>query len=314
MNIPVTQEPISPSIPLQTIHREFDKVDRVNTIISSYISSLYTVNINWNNMYISKFTSNYSNVPSIAFKSKEKSGVCLNADLATVSRDMKKGTITIADYNSFSACLLYGLNKLLLHELDDEQYLSNLYYASAGFIYALIIRSYNRDYDFMSYTDQDLANIYYCVAKLVASQYVIYSGNINAVATVATRSFFTNKETKKMAKIDLDKLPKNIGIYSYGELFSYLEQTGLMDDITISSFREKISNMLSGSVLVALSSGMELIAMLGTIRLQSNVFNTRLASIRPASVVSVMKTMTSILVDKRDTKQNTHDNFYLDSW
>lgn len=301
VTIPVLQSPPSQSIPLMQQHREF-KGERVETVISSYISSLYLRLINWNNVYLVRFPASLLTVPSIIFSSNNRNGICLNMDLATAKLDLKTNNISISDYTAFSACVVYGINKILFNNMKDEQVLSDTFNAMCGFLYSLIIRCYIKDIDISTISDQDIANMYYLVCKLVASSYVRVSGNLNALVTVATQRFFIKEDEKTKKKVptarfNIDNLPKEQEVYDFTSLFSILDQMDIFPNITLSDFRTKVSKMFSSTLLSSLGNGLNFASMLASCKLPSEIFSQRILSVRPASVVIVSKSLNKYVLE-----------------
>ena len=145
--IPVLQSPPSQAIPLNQQHREF-RGERIETIISSYTTSLYLRLINWNKIYLIKFPASLLSVPSVIYyKSDNDSGICINMDLSTAKMDVKTNNITMTDYTAFASCILYGINKIIFNQMKDQQILADAYNSLCGFVYSLIIRSYVKDFD-----------------------------------------------------------------------------------------------------------------------------------------------------------------------
>ncbi len=301
ISIPILQTPPNQSIPLILSHREL-QTDRIETIITSYTSSLYLKWLNWNNIYLVKFPSSLTTVPSIIFSSKDRTGICLNMDLSTAKLDIKTNTISISDYTAFSTCITYGLNLLLFYHIDDEQVLSDIFYAMCGFVYSLIIRCYIKDIDITNISDQDIANMYYLVCKLVGSAYVRTYGNTNALLTIATQRFFMNTSDKLKKKtstirFSLDNLPKEYEVYDFGSLFSVLDTMDIFPNITLPEFRTKITKMFSSTLLSSMGNGLHFASMLASCKIPSEIFNQRIISIRPSSVINVYKSLNKYMID-----------------
>lgn len=307
VTIPVLYSPPSQSIPLIQQHREFNG-ERIETIISSYVSSLYLRLINWNNVYLIKFPSTLISVPSIIYtRSENDSGICINMDLATAKMDIKSNKITFSDPMSFASCVLYGLNKILFQYMKDDQLLSIIFNSMAGFIHSLIIRSYIKDININEITDQDIANMYYLICKLVGSTYLNVSGNLSALCVVSTQRFFMKEDPKTKKKIPtarflIDELPKDKEITDYQSLFSALDVLDIFPGLNLGDFRTRISKYFSSSLLSSLGNGLDFCAMLSSCTLSSEIFNQRITSIRPASVVGIVKNTQKYILNNTDIK------------
>lgn len=302
VTIPVLQTPPSQSIPLIQQHREF-RGERIETILSSYTSSLYLRLINWNKVLLVKFPSMLISVPSIIYSNNTNdNGICINMDLSTARLNVKDNKIMITDYMSFSSCILYGINKLLFKNMKDDQVLSVAFNSMCGFLYSLIIRCYIKDINMNEIQDQDIANMYYLICQLVGNQYLNVSGNLNALCTVATQRFFMKEDPKTKKKIvtarfNLDYLPRNVDVQTFDGLFSILSDMDILPNISLPDFRTRISSMFSSSLLSSLSNGLDFISMLTSLQLSSDVFNQRILSIRPISVNNINKILNKYILD-----------------
>ncbi len=309
--IPVLQSPPSQAIPLNQQHREF-RGERIETIISSYTTSLYLRLINWNKIYLIKFPASLLSVPSVIYyKSDNDSGICINMDLSTAKMDVKTNNITMTDYTAFASCILYGINKIIFNQMKDQQILADAYNSLCGFVYSLIIRSYVKDFDLTDIMDQDIANAYYLVCKLVANTYVRVSGNTNALATVATQRFFMKEDPKSKkqvptARFNVDYLPKDKHISDFGSLFNALDDMDVFPGISLGDFRTRVNQFFSSALLSSMGNGLDFISMLATCKLPSEIFSQRILSIRPASVNNLNKTLHKYLIEY--TSKNNNDN------
>lgn len=307
VTIPVLQTPPSQSIPLIQQHREF-RGERIETILSSYTSSLYLRLINWNKVLLVKFPSMLISVPSIIYSNNTNdNGICINMDLSTARLNVKDNKIMITDYMSFSSCILYGINKLLFKNMKDDQVLSVAFNSMCGFLYSLIIRCYIKDINMNEIQDQDIANMYYLICQLVGNQYLNVSGNLNAICTVATQRFFMKEDPKTKKKIPtarflIDELPKDKEITDYQSLFSALDVLDIFPGLNLGDFRTRISKYFSSSLLSSLGNGLDFCAMLSSCTLSSEIFNQRITSIRPASVVGIVKNTQKYILNNTDIK------------
>lgn len=316
VSIPVLTGFPGQNIPVSTEHRPF-RAERIESIIASYTTTLYLKTINWNKIVLTRFPSTISMVPSVIYyKDATNNGVCLNMDVSTAMLDLKTNIINVSDPTAMATCVLYGLNKYLLFTMDDEQVLSDFYNAMCGFVYVLMMRMYSKEFDLANFSDQTIANIYYMIAKMVGSSYMRISGNLNALATVSTQRFFVkpdkNNKLKPTLRFDPNRLPKDVDVANFGHLLGYMDRNNIMPSVTVENFRSKIVNFFSTSLLASLGNGLDFASMLCTIRLPSNIFNQRAASIRPASVAMASRSMNDYLSTLLPQKQPEPDN--IQSW
>lgn len=318
VSIPVLSGIPGQNIPLSTQHRPF-RSDRIESIIASHTTTLYLKTINWENIVMTRFPSSISMVPAVIYyKDPTHNGVCINMDVATASLDLNANTINISDFTAMATCVLFGINKLLLYTLEDEQILSDFYNAMCGFIYVLIMRMYSKEFDLTGFTDQTIANVYYLIAKMVGTSFMRISGNLNALATVSAQRFFVkpdkNNKLKPTLRFSVDRLPRDVDVASFGHLFSYMDRNNIMPSVDIENFRSKIANFFSLSLLAGLGTGLDFASMLCTLRLPSGIFNQRVASIRPASVGMVGRSMNDYLVQVSNENQEIKERNTLPSW
>lgn len=319
VTIPVLQSPPSQAIPLNQQHREF-RGERLETIISSYTTSLYLKLINWNNIYLIKFPSSLLSIPSVIYKrSADDSGICINTDLSTAKMDVKTNNITMTDHTAFASCVLYGLNKILFNDMDDQQILSDAYHSLCGFVYSLIIRSYVKDFDLSDIMDQDIANAYYLVCKLVSSCYIRVSGNTNALATVTTQKFFLKEDPKTKKKVitarfNVDYLPKDKQISDYHSLFNALDDMDIFPGISLSDFRTRVSRYFSQTLLSAMGNGLDFVAMLASCKIPSEIFSQRILSVRPASINNLNKALHKYIMEYTNNNKQNNDSDIPPGW
>lgn len=298
--IPLLNTPPTQSIPISHQHREFNS-SRVETIIVNYVSATYLKLLNWNNVYLAKFPSSLLTIPAIIYKSHNQEGICLNMDLSTGRMDIKTNSIMITDYAAFASCVIYGLNLLLLNNLKDEQVLSDVFYSMCGFVYNLIIRAYIKDINISEMSDQDIANMYYLVCKLVSTNYFKISGNLNALLTVATQRFFIKEDnvTKKKivtAKFASELLPKTEDISGFESLFVSLDKLDIFPNVSLVDFRTKVAKFFSPILLSCMANGLHLSGILASSKTPSSIFNQKIMSVRPASLITISNSLNKYLL------------------
>lgn len=311
--IPIWKQPQSNSIPVIAEHRTFHP-DKIEAIITTYVqNTAYLKFLDWSSVYITQFPSNFNVLPSIIFYSPYTQGICVNADLATANFDIEKNQLKIEEYSAFATCILFGINKLLLMDLNDEDHLTNLYSSLCMYVYSIFIRSYIRDYDLKSLSDQELATIYFLFAKLVGLIYFSYSGNLNALASSVTLSFFMkSKITGTRSRVNTKEFPIDVKVETFNDVFEFLENVNIINGLSIEDFRSKIIRFFSLSTLMCMSSGIELVSMLSSCKIASQVFNNKVSSISPMSTTIVMKTVFKYMSELVEKKSKESD-FYLDN-
>lgn len=311
-SIPILKEPsLRNSYKLDESFAEIYS-NRISTIIASYTeNSQYLSWLNWDNIYVMTFPNDFLSVPAIIYNNVNGSGICLNESLATVKRDIKKDRIIIDDPNSFSACALYGLNKLILNDVDDEELLGVFYKSFCSYIYVMLMRIYSNDFDLKNYPDQKLATIFYCICKLIANKYMYSTGNAHALAIGTTLDFFVKKtstQSIRSIRIDQAQFPKDYDFNSFSGMFQYFQSSGILPGIVLQEFGMRLIERLSNTILTGLGSGFEFGAMLCTVRLASDVFPERIMNIYPLSVSACMKAIRKFMINSAKPKKP----FYLD--
>ncbi len=315
ISIPVLRKPPEKRIDIEEPHRPFDG-ERVYNIIAGHTSSIYVdflKSIGWNNISISSFPSNLRYLPAVVFINSEQKGIVLNIDLCGAYFDVDKKRIIVNDYNDFSTCILYGLNKLIIYDIEDESVLNSYYYAMTIFAYSLLMRTYGRDFDVFHMTDQELGSIFYLIGKLICSQYFEFNGNTKAIALGAVNKFFTKDEKRIKFRIDTRSLPDE-DIESWSDLFVVLTQYDIMSGITLEEFRSRATRLCGMTGVIGISSGMELISMLNSVPISSNVFHRNLKSINPSAVNIIIKATHDYIRDNIKPEEKEEDEFFLDRW
>lgn len=310
VNIPVLRRPPEKRINMEESHRPFSD-ERVMNILASHASSTYVdfaKKIGWNNISITSFPTNLQFLPAIIFKNEENQGIVLNIDLCAAYFDVDKKHIVISDFNDFTSCFLYGLNKLICYEIEDESLLNTYFYSMLVYCYSLLIRNYSRDFDIMNMTDQELGSIFYLISKLICTQYFEFYGNSRAVSLGAVNKFFTKDEKRIKFKIDVDKLPEE-EVSSWNDLFTILNQYDIMSGITVEDFRNRITRFYGMIGVVGSSSGVELITLLNSVSISSNVFHRNIKAINPSAVRHITRSTVDYL---RDSMEEKNDDFFLD--
>lgn len=312
LSIPILKEPSLRNS--YKVDKEFVEIygNRIATVIASYTeNSQYLDWLDWDNVYIMTFPRDFMSVPAIIYSNMNSSGICINDTLATVKRDVKKDRIVVDDPSNFALCATYGLNKLILNDVDDEEILGYFYKAFCTYIYVLLMRLYANDFDLRNYPDQDLAMIFYSICKLVASKYLYSSGNLHSLAVGTTLDFFVKKQKStslRSVRIDQSKFPSDYDFGSYTGLFKYFEASGLLPGITLHEFSIRLMERLSNTILTGLGSGFEFGAMLCSAKLASDVFPERIVNVYPPAVSMCMKAIRKHMIQTKKPKSD----FYLD--
>lgn len=311
--IPIWKTPYSGSVPLADEHREF-AYDKIEAIITTYTQNVnYSKFINWNNVYLAKFPTNFAAVPAIIYSSTYGEGMCINEDVGLIKFDKNKNRVQVNEPVSFATCLLYGISKLILQEMNNEQYLHEFYKAICVFLYVIFIRSYQRDFDIRSFQDQELGTIFFLLSKLASYIYLSVDGNINAVAKAVTLDFFVKGQKYSSLRIDPSEFPDGVDVSSFGDFLTYMDRSKIMTGITLEDFRTRIIRGFSMPALIGMSTGLELVSMLISSKIASQVFSNRISGISPGSVSVISKVMQKYTSELLESQNKTdEDSFYLD--
>lgn len=289
LNVPVLDEPPNQSVQMKSQYSPEQSFNGYESRIMASTTALYKNFINWDKIYIIKFPTSYSAFPAVVTRNDE---ICINMDVSTAKFNLKTNTISADDPGDLSASVLFGINSLLISKLTDDNTMGIFVMGMVNYIYSLICRVYTREIDFSKISNQDIANMYYCVAKLVLTRYVsIYGQNIDGIAKVLTRAFFTGDAVSKVPYKQED-LPE-IEIDTYNTLFEYLDSSNILPSVSVGDFRTQVNQTLSLTALLCLSNGVSLCSMLLTCRLPSNVFNDRVIKVNP----KVSNTMFSAMLN-----------------
>lgn len=293
-NIPVLGDVPNQSIQMQSNFSSELNLNSYETKIFSNTSILYKNILNWSNVYIIKLPTQLSAVPAVITQTGK---ICLNMSVAAVHLNLVKNNITIEDANDFSASVLFGLNMLLLTQKRDPSLLSVVFHSIVDFIYSLISRVYASDIDWSKINNQDIANMYCAVAKMVINNYLGLEGeNVNGVARTLTHYFFS-KDTRSRIPYDPSFLPitPDITINNYDDLFNYFNTQDILPSTSLEDFRNKVITTLSLTALMCMANGLTFASMLLTSRLPSNVFNDRVLKVRPQACNSLFSAVLQIL-------------------
>lgn len=307
IQVPILQSQPTVGIPLESSFRELSVKDRVKSTMSSYGSSLILNFADFNTVYLANFPEALRSLPSTIWLDKNNPmGVYMNMDLASTAYSLEKKTITIQNINDFSVCLYYGTMKMLLYKLDDENYFNELYHCACTFLYALIMRMFMRDFDILNMSDQYLATIYLLVSKLIVNGYFVFEGNRKIPEANAVVDFFTTKEkTYKKAKVNMDDLPWEAEVTSFATLFEQMDMLGVLPDINLDMFRNRVSQYLASPVIVGLSNGLDFLSMITAAQIPSTIFSNRIVSISPTMVTKANKTLLHYMADISNRETET---------
>lgn len=293
--IPVLDTRPNQAIPMESDYSSQQSYNAYESRITSNTSLLYGNFLNWRKIFVTKFPSNFAALPAIITKDNS---ICLNGDLATVAYNLRTNTMTISEPNDFAASVLYGINNVILKDLVDDNALSEFYIGMTNFIYALIARTYTREIDFTRITNQDIAAMYYCVAKLVLNNYITtYGENYSGIAKIITHNFFTG-DLNSRVPYNPGLLPNDVNITGYSDLFKYLDDQNILPSVTMEDFRMKIIQSLSLTAVLCMTNGITLSSMILSCRLPSNVFNERVTKVRPQSSNAMFSAMLRYLTKK----------------
>lgn len=307
--IPILRNPPDKRINLEEPHRPFDGIERVNNILASSLSASYAEyikQITLNNISLSVFPQAINLLPALIYITDATSkGVVLNIDVCSARLDMTKNKIIVQNYNNFASSILYGLTKLILYDTDNETVLNSLYFAACAFCYSLLMRCYIRDFDILKASDQELGTIFYLIARLICSHYFDFQGNDKAIAFGALRRFFSKEKKSKIKfNIKTEKLPSD-NVSSWSDIFRILTEYNIMPNITVDDFRNRITRMFGATCTICVSSGFELVAMMNTINIASDIFYTRIGSINPSAIrvaKNAIQTQLKSLLQQSDNK------------
>ena len=303
MNLPILGDVPNQSIPMQSNFSSELNLNSYETKIFSNTSILYKNILDWKNVYIVKLPNQLASVPALITQSGK---ICLNMTVAAVHLNMVKNNIVVEDANDFSAAVLFGLNMLLLTQKQDPSLLSVAFHSIVDFIHSLITQVYAFEIDFSKINNQDIANMYCAVAKMVINNYLGLEGtNVNGVARTLTHYFFS-KDTRSRIPYDPALLPitPDISINNYAEMFEYFNTQGILPSTSLEDFRNKVITKLSLTALMCMVNGLTFTSMLLTSRLPSNVFNDRVNKVKPQASNSLFSAVLQVLTKEYMDKRN----------
>lgn len=288
ITVPILKYPPEKRINLEELHRPFERIDRIENILASNMSSAYVgylKQITLNNISMGVFPNEINLLPAIIYITDNvNKGIILNIDVCSAYLDMAKNRIIVKDFNNLTASILFGLTKLILYDANNESILNSLYFAMSAFCYSLLMRCYMRDFDMMRKTDQELGTVFYLIARLVCKYYFNFQGNEKAIAFGALRKFFSKEEDSKIKfNIDTDKLPTD-NITSWNDIFRILSEYNIMPGITVDDFRNRITRQFGATCTICSASGYELAAMMNTVNIKSDIFFNRVETINPSAI------------------------------
>lgn len=311
ITVPILKYPPEKRINLEELHRPFERIDRIENILASNMSSAYVdylKQITLNNISMGVFPNEINLLPAIIYvKDNINKGIILNVDVCSAYLDMDKNRIMVKDFNNLTASILFGLTKLILYDANNESILNSLYFAMSAFCYSLLMRCYMRDFDMMRKTDQELGTIFYLIAKLVCKYYFNFQGNERAIAFGALRRFFSKeKDSKIRFNIDTDKLPTD-NITLWNDIFRILSEYNIMPGITVDDFRNRITRQFGATCTICSASGYELAAMMNTVNIKSDIFFNRVETINPSAIKVAKNAISTHLKDILQTSNKEAD-------
>ena len=209
VNIPILGDVPNQSIPMQSNFSSELNLNSYETKIFSNTSILYKNLLDWSKIYIIKLPNQLSAVPAVITQNGK---ICLNMTVAAVHLNLVKNNIVIEDANDFSASVLFGLNMLLLTQKQDPSLLSVAFHAIVDFIYSLITQVYAREIDFSKINNQDIANMYCAVAKMVINNYLGLEGtNVKVITKLSLTALMCMVNGLTFSSMILtSRLPSNV--------------------------------------------------------------------------------------------------------
>jgi hypothetical protein len=262
---------------------------------------LYKNFLDWSKVFIIKLPNQLSALPALI---TTDGNILLNMDAAKVHLNLAKQSIVVEDPNDFAATVLYGLNMIILTTKPDPSLLSNAFHGIVDFIHALLTRIYAREIDFSRINDQDIANMYCAIAKMVIINYLGLEGtNVNGVARTLTHYFFT-RDTRSKISYDSALLPitPDIEINTWDSVFKYFNTQEILPSTSLEDFRNKIIQTIGLTSLLCMSNGLSFASMLLTCRLPSNIFNQNVLKVRPSASNDLFSSVLQVLT-KEQMKQ-----------
>jgi len=311
ITVPILKYPPEKRINLEELHRPFERIDRIENILASNMSSTYVdylKQITLNNISMGVFPNEINLLPAIIYVTDNvNKGIILNIDVCSAYLDMAKNRIMVKDFNNLTASILFGLSKLILYDANNESILNSLYFAMSAFCYSLLMRCYMRDFDMMRKTDQELGTVFYLIARLVCKYYFNFQGNERAIAFGALRRFFSKEEDSKIKfNIDTDKLPTD-NVTSWNDIFRILSEYNIMPGITVDDFRNRITRQFGATCTICSASGYELAAMMNTVNIKSDIFFNRVETINPSAIKVAKNAISTHLKDILQTSNKEAD-------
>ena len=304
LSLPILQSVPNQSIPLRSNFTNDINFNTYETKIYSNTSVLYKNFLNWEKVFMIKLPNQLSALPALITNDGK---ICLNITEAAIHQNLAKQTIVIEDPNDFSASVLYGLNMIILLTKNDPTLLSTAFHSIVDFIYSLITRVYVKEISFSKIEDQDIANMYCAIAKMVIINYLGLEGsNVNGTARALTHYFFTN-DTRGKINYDTSLLPitPDIEINNWDSLFNYFNTQSILPSTSLSDFRDKVIQQLGLTALLCMSNGLSFASMLLTCRLPSNVFNQNVIKVKPSATNNMFSSVLHILTKEQMKQRET---------
>ena len=180
----------------------------------------------------------------------------------------------------------------------------SLFCGIVDFIYSLLTRVYVKEIDFTRINDQDIANMYCAIAKMVIINYLGLEGsNVNGTARTLTHYFFTH-DTRGKINYDTSLLPitPDIDINTWNSLFEYFNTQSILPSTSLDDFRNKVVQQLGLTSLLCMSNGLSFASMLLTCRLPSNIFNQGVIKVKPSATNNLFSSVLHVLT-KEQMKQ-----------
>lgn len=298
LSIPILQSIPSNSIPLKSNYTTEFNFNMYETKIYSNTTVLYKNFLDWSKVFIIKLPNQLSSLPGLI---TSNGCILLNMNEASVHMNLAKQNIVVEDANDFAASVLYGLNMIILTTKADPSLLSSAFHGIVDFIYSLLTRVYAREIDFSRINDQDIANMYCAVAKMVIINYLGLEGsNVNGVARTLTHYFFTH-DTRGKINYDTALLPitPEIEINTWDSLFNYFNTQSILPSTSLEDFRNKVIQTLGLTALLCMSNGLSFASMLLTCRLPSNVFNQGVIKVKPSASNDLFSNVLQVLTKEQ---------------
>lgn len=174
----------------------------------------------------------------------------INERKSTIKLRQDGSGIRFEDTTEGFACILHAcLRKLIMDFNPGTFLLSHIHELSTKFLYASLVRAFDKQYNLVDSGEDKLAAIQYACSSISAAKHFVREGDINTLAVGSTKKLFP--------RINEDLYITSDQIDTYDKLVKYLDSREIIPNINLETFVEIFTRKMGARTFVVLESGID---------------------------------------------------------